>query len=94
VEFYSDDPIEDLSSIDLAPCLASADPNQCGSYSSQRIEAWPGLGYVFEMQAGDEFLRYGAVRMTHVGSSFVILDWSFQTDPGNPELLQGSQLSR
>jgi hypothetical protein len=43
------------------------------------------------MTAGDEFFRYGAVRLTHVGTSFLILDWAFQTDPGNPELLIGSK---
>ena len=24
--------------------------------------------------------------MTHVGRDYLIFDWSFQTDPGNPEL--------
>jgi hypothetical protein len=89
VEFYSGDPVADLTSIDDAPCLSAPDPNQCAPYSSAAIEAFPGMGYVFEMAAGDEFLRYGAVRVTHVGPSFLILDWAFQTDPGNPELLVG-----
>jgi len=31
-------------------------------------------------------VRYGALRVTHVGRDYVIFDWSFQTDPGNPEL--------
>jgi hypothetical protein len=91
VEFYSVDPVGDLTSIDLAPCLPVSDPNLCGAYSSAPIDAFPGMGYVFEMTAGDEFLRYGAVRLTHVGPSFLILDWSFQTDPGNPELLVGQR---
>jgi hypothetical protein len=51
------------------------------------LEASPGFGYVFEMDGGDGFLRYGAVRVTHVGQNFLILDWAFQTDRGNPELL-------
>jgi hypothetical protein len=89
VEFYSEDPVADLSSIDVAPCLSTSDPNLCGSYSSAPIEAFPGMGYVFEMTAGDSYLRYGAVRVTHVGPSFLILDWAYQTDPGNPELLIG-----
>jgi hypothetical protein len=42
---------------------------------------------VFETDGGDGFIRYGAVRVTHVGQSFLILDWAFQTDRGNPELL-------
>ena len=87
VEFYSDSPIGDLTSIDFAPCLSGPTAGECASYSSAPIEAFPGMGYVFEMSAGDEFLRFGAVRVTHVGRAFLILDWSFQTDPGNPELL-------
>jgi hypothetical protein len=89
VEFFSQDPVSDLTSIDDAPCLTTSDPHSCTRYSTAPIEAAPGLGYVFEMEAGDQFLRYGSVRVTHVGPSFLILDWAFQTDPGNPELLVG-----
>lgn len=78
VEFYSDVPVEDLTSIDSAAS---------GTYATTPIEASPGFGYVFEMDGGDGFLRYGAVRVTHVGQTFLILDWAFQTDSGNPELL-------
>jgi hypothetical protein len=78
VEFYSDVPVEDLTSIDFAAS---------GSYGTTPIEASPGFGYVFEMDGGDGFARYGAVRVTHVGQTFMILDWAFQTDPGNPELV-------
>ena len=38
---------------------------------------------------GDGLVRYGAVRVSHVGQNFLIFDWSYQTDPGNPELLVG-----
>lgn len=89
VEFYALDPVGDLTSIDDAPCLTAADPNACARYSTAPIEAGPGIGYVFEMEAGDAFLRYGSVRVTHVGTDFLILDWAFQSDPGNPELLVG-----
>lgn len=78
VEFYQEAPVEDLTSIDFAEDRA---------YRTTGIEAEPGLGYVFEMDGGDGFSRYGAVRVTHVGQSFIILDWAFQPDPGNPELL-------
>jgi hypothetical protein len=84
VEFYSDIPLEDLTSIDFAAE---------GTYLTSPIEASPGFGYVFEMDGGDGFLRYGAVRVTHVGQTFLILDWAFQTDPGNPELLVGKKTS-
>ena len=87
VELYSTVPVEDLTSVDLAPCLAGATPGQCASYTTSPLQASPGFGYVFETDGGDNFIRYGAVRVTHVGQTFLILDWAFQTDRGNPELL-------
>ncbi len=69
----------DLSSIDVAPSA---------TYGTAGIEALPGWGYVFQTDGGDGFHRYGAVRVTHVGQNYLILDWSFQTDYGNPELLR------
>jgi hypothetical protein len=79
VELYDENnPVEDLTSIDFAADRA---------YRTTAIQASPGFGYVFEMNGGDGFKRYGAVRVTHVGQDFLILDWAYQTDPGNPELL-------
>jgi hypothetical protein len=78
VEFYSESPVEDLTTIDFA---------EERTYRTTPIEAEPGFGYVFEMDGGDGFNRYGAVRVTHVGQTLIILDWAFQTDPGNPELI-------
>lgn len=79
VEYYDENnPTEDLSSIDFA-----ADR----TYRTSGILAIPGYGYVFETDGGDGFKRYGAVRVTHAGRNFLILDWAFQTDPGNPELI-------
>jgi hypothetical protein len=87
VELYDNVPVEDLTSVDVAPCLPGPTPGQCAAYTTSPIEASPGFGYVFETDGGDDFVRYGAVRVTHVGRDFVILDWAFQTDHGNPELL-------
>ena len=79
VEYYDDaNPVQDLTSIDFAPDLP---------YETTSIEAVPGYGYVFEMDGGDGFPRYGAVRMQHVGQTFIIMDWAYQPDPGNPELI-------
>jgi len=77
VQVYGATPIDDLTSIDFAPV---------GGYTRSAVEALPGFGYVFEMDGGDGFLRYGGLRVTHVGQDYVIFDWSFQDDPGNPEL--------
>jgi hypothetical protein len=82
VEFYDDNNfVEDLTSIDFAADL---------DYRTSGILAEPGFGYVFETDGGDGFVRYGAVRVSHVGQTFLILDWAFQTDPGNPELIVAS----
>ncbi len=78
VRVYGTAPVPDLTSIDVAPV---------GGYSTLAAQALPGWGYVFQMPGGDGFLRYGAVRVTHVGRDFLILDWSYQTDPGNPQLI-------
>ena len=77
VTTYGTQAVGDLTDIDVAPT---------GGYSRSSMEARPGWGFVFQMDGGDGFARYGAVRVTHVGPSLIIFDWSFQTDPGNPEL--------
>jgi hypothetical protein len=77
MQLYSTSPIADLTSIDFAPATG---------YSRNMIQAVPGYGYVFQIVAGST-LRYGALRMTHVGRDYLIFDWSFQTDVGNPELV-------
>ena len=76
MQLYSTSPIADLTSIDFAPAAG---------YSRNMIQAVPGYGYVFQIIEGST-LHYGALRMTHVGRDYVIFDWSFQTDVGNPEL--------
>jgi fibronectin type 3 domain-containing protein len=83
VVLYGNAPIFDLTSIDVAPV---------GPYSTSAIEALPGWGYVFETDGGDDFARYGGVRVTHAGQNFLILDWSFQTDFGNPELIREASM--
>ena len=69
--------VADLTNIDFAPAAG---------YTRNAIQAVPTYGYVFEIVEGAT-VRYGALRVTHVGRDYVIFDWSFQTDPGNPELV-------
>jgi hypothetical protein len=76
MRLYSTTPLADLTSIDFAPV---------SGYSRNMVQAVPGYGYVFEIVEGST-LRYGALRVTHVGRDYMIFDWSFQTDQGNPEL--------
>ena len=75
--------VADLTSIDFAPA---------SGYSRSMFQAVPTYGYVFEIVEGTT-LRYGALRVTHVGRDYVIFDWSFQTDVGNPELIRRGGLT-
>ena len=77
VALYSTLPVTDLTSIDVAPVRSA--------FAAGAIEAVPGYAYVFETSLADG-LHYGAVRVTHVSADYVILDWAWQSDPGNPEL--------
>ena len=79
VALYSTTPVADLTSIDVAPARSA--------FSSAAIEAVPGYAYVFEIQLSDG-LHYGALRATHVGRDYLILDWAYQSDIGNPELIR------
>jgi hypothetical protein len=77
VALYGKQPIPDLTSISYAPS---------SGYSNGAIEAVPGYGYVFRMANPDGFYRFGGLRVTNVSKDYVIVDWSYQTDPGNPML--------
>lgn len=79
IALYDDVPVEDLTSIDIAPSGSA--------FSRGAIQIVPGYGYVFQMAGNDQYARYGAIRVTHVSKDYFIFDWSYQTDPGNPELV-------
>ena len=83
VRQYGSGPVADLTSIDFAPD---------SGYTRNMIQAVPGSGYVFEIVEGSS-LHYGALRVTHVGRDYLIFDWSFQTDVGNPELIRRGGLT-
>ena len=83
LRLYANTPVADLTDIDFAPATG---------YSSNMIQAVPGYAYVFEIVEGTT-LRYGALRVTHVGRDYLIFDWSFQTDIGNPELIRRGGLT-
>ena len=78
---YGTGPIADLTGIDVAPVAG---------YSTTALAIQPSFGYVSQMSglANDGFLRFGGVRVTHVGQTFLLMDWSFQGDRGNPQLLR------
>ncbi len=79
MEVYGAAPVGALDSIDVAPV---------GGYAATGIQALPGWGYVFQINRGGQFYQYGALRVSAVGRNYIIFDWSYQTDPGNPELVR------
>ncbi len=76
VALFSTQAISDLTSIDLAP--------ESG-YSTSAIQAQVSFGYVFETTLPDG-LHFAGLRITAVGPNYVIFDWSYQSDHGNPML--------
>lgn len=79
MQVYGNAPIGDLTDIDLAPD---------SGYTATGYQTLPRWGYVFQMNDGGSFYKYGALRVSAVGKNYVIFDWSYQTDPGNPELVK------
>jgi hypothetical protein len=51
----------------------------------------PGYAYVVETTLSDG-LHYGALRVTHTTANYMIFDWAYQSDPGNPELRVGMRV--
>jgi len=79
IAVWGNAPISSLTEVDLAPATG---------YSAGAIEALAGWGYIVEMRGPDGFKRFGAFRVVTVGQGLVVFDWSYQSDPGNPELLR------
>jgi hypothetical protein len=79
LRFYGTGNVTDLTDIDIAPA---------SGYARTALLAQPGRGYVFQMSEADGFMRYGGLRVVALGPEYVIFDWSYQTDPGNPELIR------
>lgn len=79
IAVWGNAPVSWLTEVDVAPVTG---------YSRDGFEALPGWGYVVEMPGPDGFKRYGALRVVSAGSGGILFDWSYQSDPGNPELLR------
>lgn len=77
LQLYQNAPIADLTSIHTAPATG---------YARTMLQAVPGYGYVFE-RVENGLLHYAGLRVTAVSRQYAIVDWSVQTDPGNPDLM-------
>lgn len=77
VALGSPTPVTDLTSIGDAP------PDN--TFTTAAIEAVPGYLYAFISSQSDGS-HYSALRVTHVAAEYMIFDWSYQSDHGNPML--------
>jgi len=80
VALYSAQTIPSLSAIGAAPSAG---------YSSGPIQAKAKLGYVIQTVRCDG-VHYASVRVAAVGHDFIVFEWSYQRDPGNP-ILHGAE---
>jgi hypothetical protein len=70
----------DLVWVDWAPEIYD------GWSPSKRVEMIPGHSYVVQILDASNYYYYAKVYCQTVTEGFVVLDWAFQQDPGNPEL--------
>ncbi|HEX6806812.1 MAG TPA: hypothetical protein VF118_02425 [Gemmatimonadaceae bacterium] len=88
VALYSTQPISSLSAMSVAPI---------SGFSSGAIQAKAKLGYVIQTARGDG-MHYASVRVAAVGHNFIVFEWSYQRNPGDPVLnraaIGGSAIAR
>lgn len=77
---YGDAPVGDLRLIDVAPTTG---------YVLSTVDVVPGHAYAVRIVRADG-ARYGVVRAAYVTATHLVVDWAYQTAPGNPELSLGS----
>lgn len=70
----------DLELVDWAPEIYE------GWAPSKRVELIQGHSYVVQILDTSDYYFYAKVYCQAVNNDFVVLDWAFQIDPGNPEL--------
>ncbi len=88
VALYSTQPISNLSAMSVAPT---------SGFSSGPIQAKAKLGYVIQTARSDG-MHYASVRVAAVGHNFIVFEWSYQRNPGDPVLnrvaIGGSAIAR
>lgn len=82
VTAYGSAPVSALTVVDQAPVAG---------FGTSSIEALPGWAYVFRVQEADG-THYGAVRVTMTTQNYLLVDWSYQSAPGDPELSRGGSV--
>lgn len=74
VALYSAEPIPNLSALSVAPS---------SGYSSSAIQAKAKLGYAIQTARSDG-MHYAGLRVAAVGHNFIVFEWSYQPDAGDP----------
>jgi hypothetical protein len=70
--------IGSLTAVGIAPA---------SGYGTAGVSARIGNGYVFETRLSDG-LHYGAIRVSAVTPDYIVFDWAYQSDFGDPELIR------
>ena len=81
LQLFGSAPVSELAPIGEVPL---------SGYSRTGLEVVPGWAYLFRTVAADGYYRFGALRVLYAGTDFILIDWAFQTDPGNPMLIRES----
>jgi len=76
---YGVSPVNDLATVNRAPTTGYADSTALSD----------GFGYVVRLTYADG-THYGAIRVVHATTDYVLFDFSYQSQPNNPELLRAS----
>lgn len=76
VALYTTEPIPNLSAMSVAPT---------SGFSTGAIQAKAKLGYAIQTARGDG-VHFAGVRVAAVGHNYIVFEWSYQRDPGDPVL--------
>lgn len=79
---YGNAPVSELTMVDRAPA---------SGFGTSSIEALAGWAYVFRVQQPDG-THYGAIRVTMATPDYLLVDWSYQSAAGDPELSRGGNV--
>jgi hypothetical protein len=81
MQVFGSAPVSEMAPIGEAPL---------SGYTRTGFEAIPGWMYLVRTVAADGYYRFGAIRVLTTTDSYILIDWAFQSDPGNPMLMRAA----